>query len=118
MANTGPNRCKICNRRMFDSDNWQDEMHLDCGGDCKGCILVPEGRAVYRDCSFHGYRCVVRNHHADSTHLCPDARCIENQDITTLMLNASWARYKEGGDNELFNRLLQAAAEGGLTHLP
>ena len=113
-------RCTSCNRRILNGDSWQDEMHVDCGGICRGCDVVAKGYAVFRDCTFHGYQCVVRNHYADSTHLCSDDYCIEHQDITTLMLNASWARYEEGEGNELFDRLLESAAraETGRTFYP
>lgn len=111
MTTASTTRCTSCDRRILNGDRWQDEMHADCGGICHGCDLVAKGYAVFRDCTFHGYKCVVRNHYADSTHLCSDDYCIEHQDITTLMLNASWASYKEGNENEFFDRLLAAAEQ-------
>lgn len=78
---------------------------MDCGGTCHGCVSVAEHKAVYRHCAFHGRECTVWNHYADSIHLCSADECIERQDITTLMINASYDRWKAGEENSFFDWL-------------
>jgi hypothetical protein len=101
-------KCPICKRVMLEhTDKWYEERSVNCGGDCSGCVAVMEGNASYAPCAFHGRDCVVANHYAESVHLCNPAQCIEHQDITTLMINSSMQRWKDGEQNEFFDRITQ-----------
>ena len=113
-------KCGICSRPLISPeefkersekewDGWMLEWHIDCGGDCSGCMAVAEDKAVYRHCQFHDRQCVVAKHYADATHLCAKDQCIEHRDITTLMINDAYYRYRDGEANPFFDRLLSAA---------
>lgn len=58
-------------------------------------------------CEFHQRDCAVPDHYLGSTHLCSPEYCIQDQDITTLMINASLRQWQAGEENEFFDRITQ-----------
>jgi hypothetical protein len=101
-------KCQSCRRAMVETtEDWANRWSVNCAGDCLGCVAAAEDRAVERWCEFHQRECVVENHYADSTFLCSPHLCIEHQDITTLMINHSYANWHQGEPNEFFDRITQ-----------
>lgn len=67
--------------------------------------------SILRPCAFHGHDCHVEDHYADAIHLTSPERCIAEQDITTLMINASYERWEQGEENEFFDRITKVSEE-------
>lgn len=99
-------KCLTCGRpTMAHSENWYNEFSIDCAGDCSGCIAIAEELAVNARCAFHGKDCIVWKHYEHSVHLCNPNVCIEQQDISTLMINDSMRRWNAGEENPFFDRI-------------
>jgi hypothetical protein len=102
--------CARCDRTMIveDPNVQQNRYALESSWDgiCQGCCDVFDRKAVEAYCEFHENTCVTANHYVDSLSLTSPDQCIEEQDITTLMINASYARYKAGEENPFFDRMI------------
>lgn len=114
-------KCKRCDRQMIARPDdeyayeWQHEYDYvseNYESICSGCDAVINRQAVEGWCNYHDHTCVIANHYAKSLHLCRDSECIEHQDITTLMINASYARWKDDGEeNPFFDRITKVSEE-------
>ena len=100
------------NRDFYDDDMSGWKQPAKSNPDiCSACERVECNKAFYIYCHYHDNYCVLPEHYVNSVYLTRRDECIEAQDITTLMINASYQRWKDGEENEFFERITTAAAE-------